>query len=204
MVGLASKRDSLPAHRANATTTPPSLQTTRYNFLLRRNTSYLASSSDTIRATKKSIHFIIKGHTMRARPLLYKPTTPTLSNSPSPNKTINPPKNTPVANIIYTRPIKHPKHSTRPCRNTEYMVQWCSLQCSFQIAQAHQQNKTRITYTNISPLFATYKQTNNLGGTSPPIFSMFRRETRLRRPQPHPMRTMSSMDTVTLPSQTHI
>jgi hypothetical protein len=35
------------------------------------------------------------------------------------------------------------------------MVEWCPLTCPFHIAQAHQQNIIRITYTNKSLLLAT-------------------------------------------------
>ena len=125
--------------------------------------------------TRQTIHVNIKGRTKRSRPLSNKTSAHTPTTKASPHSTTQPKQLTPFVNITQACPPKHPKHSMRPCRNSEYMVEWCPLTCPYNIAQTHQQNGTQIAYSHISLLFATNRSITR-EEPYPPCFHCLRGE----------------------------
>ncbi len=60
-----------------------------------------------------------------------------------------------VTRIITQCPAPHPRHNTRPSHTTDYLVEWETITCPYQTAQAHLTRGTPITHIIITPQFAT-------------------------------------------------
>ena len=83
-------------------------------------------------------------------------TTPTPDMLPHHTQPHSPPQhNAPVTRIITQCPTLHTRHSTRPSRTTNYLVEWETITCPYHIAQAHLTRGTPITHISITPQFAT-------------------------------------------------
>ena len=61
----------------------------------------------------------------------------------------------PATRIATQCPTPHTRHSTRPSRTTNYLVEWETITCPYHIAQAHITRGTPITNITITPQFAT-------------------------------------------------